>query len=398
MNEKTKELKNKIIEYGLPLLTEIPRFLYNHKLGVFLVGFGSSVAVLYHKMRNSRKNQMIVVSKEKVAQFFEKSQQFSNNTVQFIISNFLIQKKILDEYIDITSISLKIRCASTPEEKKMFTDELGYSIISRLYTTLYTIPLILLLNRIQINLIGKYCYLDYIIYQTEENRLINEKDEKTFISFSNYLFDYKFRYFIEMIKSEVTDELKNWKLDQQSTYEGILMLLLRIRNRFESKKILLTLNDKKSEIGINEKSMLNYLIPTETDQVRYDETIRHLLDEVRNIFEDDKFYRVLSDSINTSFLWFTKSLRTVFESSSPQIPEVIESNPYVPFEIEIPKPLNMLHHLQLLPKINKMVNEVLSPDSTIIQQIIQNSSDQPAFQEFNYKILTNNINFNQLKF
>ncbi|EGC37146.1 hypothetical protein DICPUDRAFT_150294 [Dictyostelium purpureum] len=378
-------------------------FLNSHKLGVFLVSLSGGVAFLYHNITQSHKKSLIQFAKERVETYFNATQNLCNRETESIFIKFIDERKFLEK-IETPSIA-SIRQQKDPQEKQKLTDQLKVSIITKLFSVLYVIPLIIVLNRLQINLIGKYCYLDYILYKDQDvskNRYINQKTEENFISSKDhcYFFDNKFSQFINLIQEQIKVSLKDWKIDQQSSFEGILKLLINIRGNFEKKEILTSTT--------SDKSLLYYLIPSEEEfneilkthktpendnDIQY-EYLAMLYNETRNIFESQKFYEMFKECINETFLEFTQSLRADFES--PELKNKIDQIvlPDLPIEMEIPKPLATMHNIVLLPKINKQITNILAKRTLIVDKLSTFSS----IKKLNYSILTNDLDFNKLQF
>ncbi|KAK5584258.1 hypothetical protein RB653_005866 [Dictyostelium firmibasis] len=384
-------------------LKKFGSFLYNHKMGVFLVSFSSGVAYLYHNITQSHKRKQVKLAKERVMTFFETTQQVSEREVDAIITKFIDENEILSK-IQTPTLSL-IRSEKDPSEKLKLTEQLRDSIFTKLFTVLYIIPMITVFNRLQINLIGKYCYLDQVLYRGQDHsmRLINKQTESYFINSKNNCYFFKdiiFSQFIGFIQDQVKITLKDWKIEEQSSFEGFLKSLINIRNNFEKKEII-------SSISSN-KSLLKYLIPTEEEiddlvqshktpendsDIEY-QNLKMLYNEIRNIFESQKFYDVLKDSINQTFLEFTKSLREDFESTElkKQIDSIVL--PDLPIEMEIPKPLVTMHNVILLPKINKQIGNIIANKKSIVEKI--GSTD--LINQLNYSVLTNDLDFNKVQF
>ncbi|KAM9997715.1 hypothetical protein ACTFIY_007369 [Dictyostelium cf. discoideum] len=385
-------------------LKKFGSFLYNHKMGVFLVSFSSGVAYLYHNITQSHKRKQIKLAKERVMTYFESTQKLSEREVDAIITKFIDENKILDK-IQTPSLA-SIRSEKDPSERLKLTDQLKVSIITKLFSVLYIIPMVTIFNRLQINLIGKYCYLDYVLYKDQEQhsmRLINQQTESNFINSRNNCYFFKvinFSQFINLIQEQIKISLKDWKIDQQSSFEGFLKLLINIRNNFEKKEIIASIS--------SDNSLLKYLIPTEEEidnlvqsqktpendnDIEY-QNLKMLYNEIRNIFESQKFYDVLKDSINQSFLEFTKNLREDFESTElkKQIDSIVL--PDLPIEMEIPKPLVTMHNIILLPKINKQIGNIIVNKKSIIEKI--GSTD--LINQLNYSVLTNDLDFNKVQF
>jgi len=383
MNRNNREK----IRYILEKCKGLGSYVKTHKMNVFLLTLGGGIASLYAVFSTQQKRNMIKSAKDRVQSYFTSSQDFSNNTVDFVLNNFFEQNSGL-ERIETPSIAMIRNAAKDPVEKNRLTDQLKISIMTKLFTTMYTIPLIFIFNRIQVNIVGRYCYLDFIVQKDKTpKRLVDEQVEKQYFSFINYLFDQTFNRFVSVIQKHLEIHLKDWKIEEQSSYESFLRLMLKVRSSFESSNIL---SSNQTE------SLLKYLIPDEDEgNTASNDSLTMLFNETRNIFESPKFYGILKECINQSFLEFTKNIRNDFESNSKST--AINDNiviPSLPIEMEIPKPLSTMHNIVLLPKINKLVNQISKTSQRL--DIISKMSQLESVKSFNYSILTNDLNFNKL--
>ncbi|KAF2069516.1 hypothetical protein CYY_009163 [Polysphondylium violaceum] len=362
-------------------------------MNVFLLSLGGGIASLYAILSTQQKRNMIKGAKDRVSSYFTSSQDFSNNTVDFVLDNFFEKNNGL-ERIETPSIAMIRNAAKDPIEKNRLTDQLKISIMTKLFATMYTIPLIFVFNRIQVNIIGRYCYLDFIVQKDKQQvpkRLVDETTEKQYFSFINHLFDQTFNRFVSIIQNHLEIHLKDWKIEEQSSYESFLRLMLKIRSSFESSNILSS-NHKDS--------LLKYLIPDEDEGGNSsNDSLTMLFNETRNIFESQKFYGILKECINQSFLEFTKNIRNDFESNKKSgaamaINDNIIIPSFLPIEMEIPKPLSTMHNIVLLPKINKLVSQISKTSQRL--DIITKMSQLESVKSFNYSILTNDLNFNKV--
>ncbi|EGG15994.1 transmembrane protein [Cavenderia fasciculata] len=409
-------------------------YLLNHKLNIFLVAFGGGVYYLYNNITNSHHQILKRAAQQRVTIYFTNTQATCDQSTALFLQS--LDEK-LEAAVGAPSIQ-DIRQAKDVEQKQRLSEKLKVAIFTKVFSTLYIIPLLMLFIRLQVNLIGRYCYLEQILkQQTDMNpspetnkdssatnplsttRPISEDTESKFFSISNTILEHRFEEFVQQIENQVSLVLEDYKIDQQISYQALLQVFLKIRSHFESKQALSSL--------AQENCLTRFLLPknnnnqnnsdnnngSDNNGQQQEESISSdrlmLLNEIKNIFESDSFIKVLTESMNQSFLQFTENARTIFEDQQKQaraqqleqmvvgVDDLITSSSIMPIDIAsiIPK-LNPMHMIVLVPKLNKQHSQTTTPDH--IRSIIERIKNQPLVYQFNLSILTNVSDLNKLEY
>ncbi|EFA86815.1 peroxisomal biogenesis factor 3 [Heterostelium album PN500] len=354
-------------------VTSTPAYIFNHKLQLLLVSLGGSVGYLYYKTNRTHYESQIKLADERITTFFKNTQATCDQTTILFITKNLEDN--LNKTVITPTIS-EIRSASTPEIKQDLTDKLKISIVTKITSTLYLMPLLLLFIRVQINLVGRYCYLERIVRQSVSEdtettkRPISTETENKFFSISKHIIEKRFDEFVNVINEQVTIVLKDYKLDQLLGFEDLLRIFIKIRDRFEKPEVFASIN--------NRNCLARYLMPDEDKEFL-------LLNEAMNIFEDKDFYQVISESINNSFLLFYENVRGDFQPSSSTVADMATLSTSEP-----PK----LHLIALIPKLNKQLDRLINRDQAkTINQLVDQTD---IINKANKLILTNNMDLNKL--
>ncbi|GAM24519.1 hypothetical protein SAMD00019534_076940, partial [Acytostelium subglobosum LB1] len=333
------------------------RLAANNKMNIFLLSVGGGAAYMYHSSSQQQKKAEMQLTEERISTFFNNTQATCDQTTILFLKQNLEDK--LNSAIS-SPTTAEIRSAP-PEQRHQLMDQLKIATYTKLLATLYIMPLLLLFIRVQINLVGRYCYLDRILCQTTtgasadsdsqtDSRPIDMETENRFFSISKIIIEKRFDEFVQTINEQVTCVLQDYRIDQQVDYEELLKIFVKIRSKFENKQVLSSLD--------NADCLTRYLMP---DNDEYYDSL--LLNEAKNIFENRKFNDVIQESINCTFRIFYDMLRN----------EIGQQR---------------VHIISLVPRLIKLLDQLIKNDldSTVGQIVAQTES----INRCNREILTNN--------
>jgi peroxin-3 len=237
---------------------------------------------------------------------------------------------------------------------------------ARTLSGVYGLVLLALHIRIQVNLVGKYLYLDSMNgdLNNEVEPPFQASTQKRYLAFAEYLLQDGLRGLVTFIEDATETVVGPVALSHQLSYDDVLMIILTIRRSIESKF----------------DRLLECLLPSEKEDSEEEDTkLSMLLSETRNILESPSFRFTLKQCLDRAFLHLTRNLRLSFVLDE-HIP-----NDYPEDKILLPTPLVEMAMAKLLPCINKQYSFALQTPHN--ELVIALSSFGPL-QEFNYSVFT----------
>jgi len=303
----------------------------------------------------------------------------------------------------------------------------------RIFCAIYGATLLELFLRLQVNLVGRYLYLDSVSNSPETGSVnlgeftpFGTETQKSYIAHADHLVHTGLPEFVEFIRGRVREVVSTWPLQRQCSYEDLLRLFLEVRRSVEQ----IPAQKDAQTVGL-----LYYLLPPERKGVvsesngdieeevlgaygEGDDHLKMLLNETRNILESDAFSQVLKPSLNLAFLVLYKNLRSAFlrpnispsdvrtpttmhndpnpnqpaskdlSSDMAPIPQTPTDSPLSIDATQFPPPLpSLISHpmAKLLPSINKQLPLLLNHTHN---EVISAISDTSQLHDFCYTIFT----------
>lgn len=308
------------------------------------------------------------------------------------------------------------------KSKRELWEELKIMSFTRLISSIYIINLITLFTYVQINLIGRYVYMDSVVTlnqnknennesnKNENNNTNNNKEESTFVglpteiqakylAFSYYLIHIGWKDLSEKVKKIVEKEIGPLLLNGKMTYEKLLEIIKRIRLQVElteddlklveeSNLDIENLNVKLDIIKYiinreeNDNEILNSV--TNSEDAVIDEKLKKLLNETRDIIDSDDFSTVLTSCFNDSFEGLFSILKPIFiDTKAPVHSSVDDSN------VVMPTTTKEILVAQILPFITKSIYSVFYGVPNPLLEIIKNNMMQQKFSAIIYSSFEN---------
>ncbi|KAI9142582.1 Peroxin-3 [Paraphysoderma sedebokerense] len=275
--------------------------------------------------------------------------------------------------------------------KLQLWNELKIQTFTRLFLSIYIITLLTLFTRIQLNLLGRFIYLDSILSFNQKqsspsddehkpksptNRFISYDIERKYLTFSWYILNAGWRKLMERVKDAVEDVIGGLHLKKQMTYDDLKVIFNEIRTRIEY--------ENWNSVNPTPHKFTQYLLPGELEELDIlhkggvlqaeneseregtslsgrvpEKQLRELLDETRDLFDHPDLPTVLSNSFDSLFSLlyhhFTATFYPSLLTPATLHPSQAQAQPKIK-EIEESKSIPLA---ALLPILKKEVHTVL---------------------------------------
>jgi len=296
--------------------------------------------------------------------------------------------------------------------KRELWEELKIMSFTRLIASVYIINLISLFTYLQINLIGRYVYIDSVITlnhnKTENNASISDIREKSlsddsaqglsteiqakYLAFSYYLIHIGWKELAEKVREETEKEIGPLLLNGKITFENLIEIFNRIRMNVEEIPQLPTSSKKFKDLNkdlkmaryiINDEKYDNDILATVTNEqkVVIEDQLKSLLNETRDILESKDFSAVLSSCLNDSFESLFMILKPTFVDTQNMDTDSADTTNAPTKEILL---------AQMLPFITKSLYTVFYGVPNPFLEIIKDNMMQQRFSAIIYSSFENN--------
>ncbi|TPX37283.1 hypothetical protein SeMB42_g06962 [Synchytrium endobioticum] len=325
-------------------------FVYNNASGALsLMGLVGGVYLL-GKFAQSKlkeyadKMAMDRSAKENLRKRFEQNQHDCSCTISSLLPN--LSEPLLSG-LNVEAITQKLqqsrREGSTPipgEKNKLeLWEDVKLLGFTRTIAAVYIVTLLTALTHVQLNLLGRFIYLDSVkvlMHKDRKQSLVDEarprtglsiEAERKFLTFGWYLLNIGWKNCVDRVRKAVDQVIGNVSLKESTTYDSLLAYLDQVRAQVEYVD------------GDHTKpfNLVQYLLPPEGEEaetlregappstvnsydLRYvvDAELKRLLDETRDFLESPDFNLVLGASLDDAFNTLAIQLRSQF--FPPQIP------------------------------------------------------------------------------
>jgi len=295
--------------------------------------------------------------------------------------------------------------------KRELWEELKIMSFTRLIASVYIINLISLFTYLQINLIGRYVYIDSVITlnhnKTESSTSSSEKeralsDDSTqglsteiqakYLAFSYYLIHVGWKELAEKVREETEKEIGPLLLNGKITFENLIEIFNKIRMNVEETAQIPSNSKKYKDLNkdlnmtrfiINNEKYDNEILATVTNdpKVVIDEKLKNLLNETRDILESEDFSAVLSSCLNDSFESLFMILKPTFIDTQNMDADSADTTNAPTKEILL---------AQMLPFITKSLYSVFYGVPNPFLEIIKDNMMQQRFSAIIYSSFENN--------
>jgi len=294
--------------------------------------------------------------------------------------------------------------------KRELWEELKIMSFTRLIASVYIINLISLFTYLQINLIGRYVYIDSVITLNHNktdnnNNSIKEKSlsddsaqglsteiQAKYLAFSYYLIHVGWKKLAERVRTETEKEIGPLLLNGKITFEDLIEIFNKIRMNVEETTSLPTKSNRYKDLN-KDLNMTHYIINNEkydsevlstvtnNPKVKIDDKLKNLLNETRDILESEDFSAVLSSCLNDSFESLFMILKPTFVDTQNMDTDSADTTNAPTKEILL---------AQMLPFITKSLYSVFYGVPNPFLEIIKDNMMQQRFSAIIYSSFENN--------
>jgi len=300
--------------------------------------------------------------------YFENAQRTCDATTHGFVG--LLKEKI-DLLIKIPA-STQIRNCENKEEKIAMWEAMKIKTFARTISGIYGLVLLALHLRLQVNVVGRYLYLDTILDSTgtpQGEPAFGPDTQTKYLAYADYLLQSGLPGLSTVVEVATEAALKDWLLTRIVGYDDTLRIILDIRRRVEG----------------HMDTLLSHLLPSEEiqDSQLDDPKLVMLLSETRNILESDIFRQVLKVCLDQTFLYLTTHLRDSFVSElNSQSPSNSSENS----SLYPPSPLTEMAMAKFIPIINKQFGFVL--ENTSENEVVDLLSNITQLQNYSFDLFT----------
>jgi len=298
------------------------------------------------------------------------------------------------------------------KNKRELWEELKIMSFTRLIASVYVINLISLLTYLQINLIGRYVYIDSVITlnhnktensdistSTRERALSNGESQglsteiqAKYLAFSYHLIHVGWKDLAEKVREETEKEIGPLLLNGKITFENLIEIFNKIRMNIEETSKIPTKSKKYKDLNkdlnmtrfiINDEKYDNEILATVTkdENITIDKKLKNLLNETRDILESKDFSAVLSSCLNDSFESLFMILKPTFIDTQNMDTDSADTTDAPTKEILL---------AQMLPFITKSLYSVFYGVPNPFLEIIKDNMMQQRFSAIIYSSFENN--------
>jgi len=374
-----------VVEFVQDAGQKVSKFINKHRkkiLWAAVIGGGAWMIVYLVKSKYR------AIEQEMISQEFERSQT-SRLQVYFVnaqksSSSLLLKEIIPDLHQRIISLieiptkdDLKKSMSLPKEEKMKVWEKTKINSISRLMAAIYGTCLATIFLRIQVNILGRYMYMDTLSANEDEKPISVEVQQK-FLSYSSsgYIKEDGLKKMISFISQHTEAELQSWNLTKKCSTSDIANLLQSIKKRTDQDLGNPNLDGSKYRDFL----MQNLLVPNNQLQV--------LMNETRDVLDGKQFESIFNESIQVAFNFVSNQLNRYFASKT-NIADTTNSTDESKIGDEASATgANSSEHLaKLLPIIVDQINlfwDVSDNGDTFIHNLFRSKT----LEEFSYFVFT----------
>jgi len=189
---------------------------------------------------------------------------------------------------------------------------------TRTISALYSVCLMNLFLRVQVNILGRYLYLNSSGSSSEEEVPITAEIQQKYLAFADHFVERGVKDLTSFLQEKVEAEMASWPLTKQCGVEDLLHLLKDIRNRIEPQVMTTEGNHKNGCL------FYEYLLPSEENSEVSDKFLKCLLNESRDVLESDKFSTTMMLCAEKGFATLENQLREAYsQQGGSAIPQVL---------------------------------------------------------------------------
>lgn len=270
------------------------------------------VVAQYHDRRRIFEEKQ---ADENVRNHFNSIQKISDNTTMPSILPHIRDR--LSKLIDISDLTERLMRAKTSEEPLSATEKYGLweelKILSftRTCTAAVAVSLLDLFLRVQLNIVGRYLYLDSALeIQQDIGPALSKECQHRYLAYADYLPQQGIEILLELVRQSVEEVLNGTPLTSRFTQEQLQQLLTQIHDAFWSKT--------------SQGSWRKLLLPDEVERVAEgsedDMRLNVLLGETHKVLASPEFVRLTKLCTTAALEVLSERLFEAFSDPSSGIP------------------------------------------------------------------------------
>ncbi|KAI8853948.1 Peroxin-3 [Chytridium lagenaria] len=253
--------------------------------------------------------------------------------------------------------------------------ELKVLSFTRTLSALYLMNLMTLFTFIQLNLLGRFIYLDSVVndespdFGTEDARKgLSFETERQYLTFSWFLLNVGWNNCVARVRKAVEEVFGSLPLDYPTTYASLVDQIEEVRKRVELSSprredlfafhtFLLPSEDKEIQVLLEGTSEGQEEMRSQQEKLKIDDQLKKLLDETRDFLESPDFPNVLKTCFDQSFDVLYQSLRLTFyeERTESTIVQITDDSSIVPAESDTGKEIKLAAALPVMSRQIKMI-------------------------------------------
>ncbi|ORX88320.1 Peroxin-3 [Basidiobolus meristosporus CBS 931.73] len=268
--------------------------------------------------------------------------------------------------------------------KLQLWEELKITSFTQTIASIYLTVLLNIFVHIQLNLLGRFIYIDSVLSFSEkdreksfrlepsndERRRLSREVERKFLTFSWWLLHVGWKRCVDNVKSAVEEVLGQTSLKKSFDFNDTVKTIQDIRNRIEFEGDPTELSENRTPTN-----MRDLLLPDDLegelqvlkegsgiDDPQMDDELRMLLDEVKDFLDSPDFVVVRQSCLDEAFSFLSYNMRSTFvlkgadTRPSPKLYELDSAeDPIADQTTERAVPL-----VSLLPVISRQVHHIIN--------------------------------------
>ncbi|XP_006821234.1 peroxisomal biogenesis factor 3-like [Saccoglossus kowalevskii] len=274
----------------------IRRFWHRHRTKLFVTGAVIGGAVLLGKYASWKLNELReqeaveYLSLTRRQHHFDSNQRTCNMTVLSMIPNL---KEILMQLLDSENLTAQLK--NKPTNRVEIWEELKIISFTRTIVAVYSSCMLVVLLRIQLNIIGGYMYLDGMssqdMFQSTDQKLPPEIQQR-YLATIQYLLEQGLKDFITSVRSAVEAVLTCVSLKHCISTHEVTAMINKVRSLIET---------EKTEQFDSAHSLCKYMLPSEATVMQENGIIHQLMIETKDMLESDDCSNIINLCLKTGF-------------------------------------------------------------------------------------------------
>jgi len=352
----------------------VRRFITDHRKGLLCLAVTGGVAAyaVYRVGREYREVQEASLHRLRLRGAFESTQSTCAGTVGSLVL------KLNDAVLRLVPIpspaELRLSLQQAPkdgQDRYALWDHCKTQTFARLVVGVYGVVLLSTFLRVQVNILGRYLYLETLIATDPSARFripldvaIPQDTQKRYLGYSEYVVHTGLPQLVALVQATAQQVLSSYPLQRQCTYEDVLAIVDAIRRKMEQ-----PLSPDSDETGLN-----TFLLPQEdaeggssggNGKRHRDHKLTMLINETRDVLESPEFNQILYRCLNLSFYAMAHQLHSCFpqQEQHQQEQQALASSVGAARDLTTAATAEpALPMAKLMPLVNKQVSQLLASD------------------------------------